>query len=124
MAEESLALAKFACPSCGGEAVWNPTKQKLVCPYCGTESPAKLDAGGAIVEHDLVAALRGLGDERRDWGSAMRDRRQVRCQSCNAISVLDPARQAQNWYSKPHLLLRKAILNRLNRKTWLILRFL
>jgi len=87
------AQQKLACPACGGEAVWNPAKQKLVCPFCGTESPAKLDAAGTIVEHDLVAALRGLTDEARGWQA---DTRQVRCQSCNAISVLNPARQAQN----------------------------
>ena len=90
---ELSARQKFACPSCGGEAVWNPAKQKLVCPFCGTESPARIDSGGAIVEHDLVAALRGIPDDQRGWKS---DKRQVRCQSCNAISVLDPARQAQN----------------------------
>ena len=90
---ETVALSKFACPSCGGEAIWNPAKQKLVCPFCGTESPAKLDAGGAIVEHDLVAALRGIGDDARGWQA---EKRLVKCQSCNAISVLDPKRQAQN----------------------------
>jgi hypothetical protein len=91
--QETTALAKFACPACGGEAVWNPGKQKLVCPFCGTESPAFKDASGAIVEHDLVAALRGLSDERRGWQA---EKRQVKCQSCQAISVLDPKRQAQN----------------------------
>ncbi len=90
---ETTALSKFACPACGGEAVWNPAKQKLVCPFCGTESPARLDAGGEIVEHDLVSALRGIGDDARGWQA---EKRQVRCQSCNAISVLDPKRQAQN----------------------------
>jgi hypothetical protein len=89
---ETAALAKFACPACGGEAVWNPAKQKLVCPFCGTESPAQLGADGTILEHDLVTALRGLGDDLRGWPS---DRREVRCQSCNAISVLDATRQAQ-----------------------------
>ena len=90
---ETVALAKFACPSCGGEAVWNPAKQKLVCPFCGTESPAKLEPGGGIVEHDLVSALRGIGDDARGWQA---EKRLVKCQSCNAISVLDPKRQAQN----------------------------
>ncbi|HEY1328946.1 MAG TPA: zinc ribbon domain-containing protein [Casimicrobiaceae bacterium] len=89
---ETSALAKFACPACGGEAVWVPAKQKLVCPFCGTESPAKIDVSGTIVEHDLAAALRALPDDARGWRA---DVRQVRCQSCNAISVLDPARQAQ-----------------------------
>src|SRR4029450_4990552 len=90
---EPVALSKFACPSCGGEAVWTPAKQKLVCPFCGTESPAKVDAAGAIVEDDLGTALRGSGDGARGWQA---ERRQVKCQSCNAISVLDPARQAPN----------------------------
>jgi hypothetical protein len=90
---ETIALSKFACPACGGEAIWNPAKQELVCPFCGTESPAQLGADGAIAEHDLVAALRGLPDDARGWPA---DKRQVKCQSCNAISVLDPKRQAQN----------------------------
>ena len=82
-----------ACPACGAEALWNPAKQALVCPFCGTVSPAKLDADtGKIVEHDLVAALRGIGDDARGWQV---EKRYVKCQSCQAISVLDPARQAQ-----------------------------
>jgi len=62
MAAEELAREKFACPACGAEAIWNPAKQALVCPFCGTTSPAKLDADtGGIVEHDLVTALREVG---------------------------------------------------------------
>jgi len=90
---ETVALAKFSCPACGGEANWNPAKQKLVCPFCGTESPAELAANGTIVEHDLAAALRALPDAARGWQA---DKRQVKCRSCNAVSVLDPARQAGN----------------------------
>jgi DNA-directed RNA polymerase subunit RPC12/RpoP len=90
---EAIAQQKFACPACGAEALWDPAKQALVCPFCGTSSPAKLDADtGKIVEHDLAAALRGLGDEARGWKI---EKRYVKCQSCQAISVLDPARQAQ-----------------------------
>lgn len=91
---ETAALSKFACPACGGQAVWNPAKQKLICPFCGTESPAKLDVTtGGIIEHDLVTALRGITDDARGWKA---DVRQIKCQSCNAISVFDPSRQAQN----------------------------
>ena len=90
---ENVALSKFACPACGGEAVWNPAKGKLVCPFCGTESAAKLDAAGEIAEHDLLGALR---DAAPGTGGAHLAKRQVKCQSCNAISVLDPTRQAQN----------------------------
>jgi len=91
--DAAAAIAKFACPACGGEANWNPAQQKLICPFCGTESPAQLDAAGTIVEHDLVEALRGVTADRRGWQI---DRREVKCQSCHAISVFDPKRQAQN----------------------------
>jgi len=95
MADEQVRIAreKFACPACGGEAVWNPAKGGLVCPFCGTESPAELAADGVLVEHDLGAALRAIPDAARGFAAASR---QVCCQSCNAISVLDPSRQAQN----------------------------
>jgi len=90
---ETAAQEKFSCPACGAEAVWNPARQALICPFCGTVSPAKLDADtGKIVEQDLVTALRGLGDGARGWQA---EKRYVKCQSCQAISVLDPARQAQ-----------------------------
>jgi hypothetical protein len=90
---EAVAQHKYACPACGAEAVWNPAKQALVCQFCGTTSAATLDsATGQIVEHDLAEALRGIGDDKRGWQA---EKRYVKCQSCQAISVLDPARQAQ-----------------------------
>jgi hypothetical protein len=66
-----------------------------VCPFCGTESPATLETRGAetvIVEHDLVAALRGVPDSSRGWQTA---KVSVKCQSCQAISVFDPNRVGQ-----------------------------
>src|SRR5262249_59188692 len=85
----ATAREKFHCPACGAEANWSPTKQTLICPFCGTESPATLETRGAdtvIVEHDLVAALRNLPDEARGWQV---EKTAVRCQSCQAISVFD-----------------------------------
>ena len=52
----------------------------------------RIDATGAIVEHDLVAALRGIGDDKRGWQI---ETRYVKCRSCQAISVMDAKRQAQ-----------------------------
>lgn len=83
---------KFNCPACGAEANWNAKKQAIVCPFCGTESPAKLDTAGDIIEHDLVQALRGIPDSARGWQS---DKIEVKCQSCQAISVVDSTTQAQ-----------------------------
>lgn len=93
---EAVARNKFSCPSCGGESQWNPAKKALVCPYCGTVSPAQIEldeAGTEVVrEHDLVQALRALPDSARGWQA---QKTSVRCQSCQAISVFDPERISQ-----------------------------
>ena len=93
---EATAQKKFSCPSCGGEAQWNPAKKLLICPFCGTTSPAQaeLTATGdtVIVEHDLVAALRGVPDDQRGWQA---EKVSVKCQSCQAISVFDPKHVSQ-----------------------------
>jgi len=90
------AQKKFSCPSCGGEAQWNPAKKLLICPYFGTTSPAEaeLTATGQeeIVEHDLVTALRDIPDSARGWQAA---KTSVKCQSCQAISVFDATRVGQ-----------------------------
>lgn len=86
------ARQKFTCPACGGEAQWNPGKHALVCPYCGTESPAELatlDGEATIVEHDLAAALRAIPESSRGWQA---EKTSVQCQSCRAISVFDAAK--------------------------------
>jgi Zn finger protein HypA/HybF involved in hydrogenase expression len=85
----ATAQEKFHCPACGAEAHWSPARQALVCPFCGTESPATLQArttDTAIVEHDLAGALRNIPDEARGWQAK---KTTVRCQSCQAISVFD-----------------------------------
>lgn len=90
---ELSALQKFACPACGADARWEPARQSLVCPYCSTVSPAKLaDDGNLIEENDLVTAMRGMREDQRGWQT---ETRSVRCQNCNAISVLNPKHVAQ-----------------------------
>jgi Zn finger protein HypA/HybF involved in hydrogenase expression len=86
----ATAIAKYHCPACGAEAHWNPGKHALICPYCGTESPAELQVRGdetIIVEHDLAKALREVPDSARGWDAR---KTSVKCQSCHAISVFDP----------------------------------
>ena len=71
-----------------------PTKQKLICPFCGTESPYQFDREtGKVVELDLVRALRELPEDERGWQTALRS---VQCQSCRAVMVFDPDRVGQN----------------------------
>lgn len=96
MADEVPALDKHACPACGAQAEWNPSKQLLVCPFCGTESPYAIDrAIGKVAERSLDAGLRDTAAAERE--RAGRDaRRTVQCQSCRAIMVYDAARVGQN----------------------------
>jgi len=91
---EVTALKKFNCTECGAEAVWNPSKKTLVCPYCGTISQTELKTDGSgIQENELFAALTALPENDGGWQV---QRKTVKCQSCQAISVFDPARVAQN----------------------------
>jgi len=90
---EVKALHKHSCPECGGDAAWNPARQALVCPYCGTIVPGALQADGSVVlERDLAEALRQVSAEDRGWKA---EKISVKCQSCHAISVFDKERVAQ-----------------------------
>ena len=89
-----VAREKHACPACGAQAEWHPGKQKLICAFCGTESPYDIHKDtGAIQEIDLVTTLREMPDELRGWNT---ERRSVQCQSCKAVMVFDPAKVGQN----------------------------
>jgi len=91
---EVQAIQSFTCPACGGEAVWTPSKKALVCPYCGTNSPADLRVDGNLIEeNDLVKTLREIQPDGRGWAA---EKKSVRCQSCQAITVFDATRAAQN----------------------------
>ncbi len=90
---EFVAKHLFPCPACGASAQWNASKRALVCPACGTTSPVTVNPAGTIIEeHDLVKALREVPSQARGWQT---DRRTVKCQSCQAISVFAPERVAQ-----------------------------
>ena len=47
--DQVLAVDKHECPACGAQAEWNPSTQKLACPFCGTESAATMYAGPAAI---------------------------------------------------------------------------
>lgn len=93
LASARATLGKRPCPECGGDLAWNAASQALQCPYCGTKA-AWTDAvePGAIAELDLVRALRETGEDARGYGDA---KREVQCQSCQAISVFVDGRVAQ-----------------------------
>lgn len=94
MEREIDALGQDSCPACGAQAVWNPAKQALVCPYCGTEAPRELNPEtGRIEEIDLVKTLRELPEDSRGWRA---DKRAVRCRNCQAVSVFDRGEVGRN----------------------------
>jgi hypothetical protein len=86
---ELSALEKYPCSACGAQAEWNPGLHLLVCPFCGTSAPFQVQPDGTVVEHDLARALREAPEGDRGW---LTEKRTVKCQSCKAISVFDPAR--------------------------------
>lgn len=94
------AVGKHPCPECGGDLQWNAGRQSLVCPYCGTVVPGSEGAaatpGASGVEQDLQAALDNPATG-RGWGgdAAGSARREVQCQSCQAISVFVDGKVAQ-----------------------------
>ncbi len=94
MSDQIEAIRKDSCPACGAQAVWNPARQALMCPYCGTEAPMELDAAtGEIQEIDLVKTLREMPEELRGWKA---EKRTVKCRNCHAVSVFDAKEVGKN----------------------------
>jgi predicted RNA-binding Zn-ribbon protein involved in translation (DUF1610 family) len=92
--QDITALQKHLCVSCGAQAEWNASRQKLVCPFCGTESAYVAPEGtGPIAELDLARALAEAGDDQRGWRA---ETRSVQCRSCKAVMVYEPSRVGQN----------------------------
>ncbi len=95
MAEVS-ALRKHPCPECGGDAEWSAAKKALACPYCGTVLPwtdGENQLGDPIIEHDLEQALISIPPDKRGFRD---EKKSVKCESCQAISIFDPTRAAQH----------------------------
>ena len=92
---EIAALEKHPCAACGAQAEWNPAKQKLVCPFCGTEAPY---AGrqGHREGPGTGPRRRRCARSRTSSAGWQTERRSVQCQSCKAVMVYDPARVGQN----------------------------
>ena len=87
------AVQKHTCAACGAPAEWNAGKMRLVCPFCGTETPFEMKpATGQVEEIDLARTLRDLDDTQRGWKG---EKKTVQCQSCKAVSVFDPDRVGQ-----------------------------
>jgi predicted RNA-binding Zn-ribbon protein involved in translation (DUF1610 family) len=93
---ELAAKQKYSCPECGGETVWRPDKQKLVCAFCGAESPVANppDAPRALAKYSLNAVLgeRGTANVAPETAGRIA----VQCQSCQAISEFEHGQVADH----------------------------
>ena len=92
--QDITALEKHLCIACGAQAEWNADRQRLVCPFCGTEAQYSFKEGtGLIEELDLERALRETDDTQRGWQA---ETKSVQCRSCKAVMVYEAARVGQN----------------------------
>jgi predicted RNA-binding Zn-ribbon protein involved in translation (DUF1610 family) len=69
------------CKNCGAALVFDPQKQKLVCPACGTEYDADELKGENVVELDLMDTLKAIEQYNEDD-----DKIVVHCPNCGANS--------------------------------------
>ena len=94
-AVKPVTVGKHPCPECGGNLEWNPARQALACPYCGTVVPWSPAQAAEPVPRSSSRTWRprcAIRPAARGWGDG---RREVQCQSCQAISVfVDGARGA------------------------------
>jgi DNA-directed RNA polymerase subunit RPC12/RpoP len=73
----------YPCPSCGGQFVFNITKQKLVCPHCGNSADIVENAGKVVAERDFHSEMRqfrALAATRN--APSLAGDKEVVCQNC------------------------------------------
>lgn len=77
--DDNLDVTTFKCKNCGGEAVFDPTTQKMHCLYCG--SYFDIDDKTIVIERDL--------DDLLNNGNLWESAEVYQCKSCGAKEILD-----------------------------------
>lgn len=77
--DDNLEVTTFKCANCGGEAVFDPSTQKMHCLYCG--SYFEVDNHTVVEERDLGELLKS--------GSVWENAEVYQCKSCGAKEILD-----------------------------------
>ncbi|MCC6305218.1 MAG: primosomal protein N' (replication factor Y) - superfamily II helicase [Rhodobacteraceae bacterium] len=84
----------YPCDMCGASLRFAPGQTRLACEHCGhvqaIGAGGRADRARALRELDLDAALKGATPD-----AAMEETRVVRCPSCGAEVVFDPATHAR-----------------------------
>ncbi|MGN0819659.1 MAG: hypothetical protein ACI4M6_04575 [Christensenellaceae bacterium] len=76
---EGLDQQAVKCASCGGNMVFDPATQNLVCQHCG--SVVEFDKDGSVAELDIRAAF--------DNVETCDDSKVLRCSNCGAVMEVD-----------------------------------
>lgn len=77
--DDKIDVTTFKCPNCGGEAVFDPSKQKMRCLYC--DSLFEIQNEGKAGERDLGELL----EQGTVWSYA----EVYQCESCGAKEILE-----------------------------------
>jgi predicted RNA-binding Zn-ribbon protein involved in translation (DUF1610 family) len=92
---------KYPCPQCNAELIYSAAKDRMICNYCGYETPVsragsmtevqtKTEVDEAVVdlveEHDLSEGLR-MDAAQEGWGT---ETRSFKCSSCSATITAEP----------------------------------
>ncbi len=68
------------CPACGAKMVFDPEKQQLLCPYCGSLSEIDMTKLSQEIDFNKL-----LASPQNDWGT---ETHVFRCNNCGAKEVL------------------------------------
>jgi DNA-directed RNA polymerase subunit RPC12/RpoP len=86
------AAARFPCPKCGADLLYDPAARGLRCPFCG--EARSIEDGGTVVERDLEPALRAAAAAAEAAPASPREERRVRCDGCGATVAVPPSETA------------------------------
>jgi predicted RNA-binding Zn-ribbon protein involved in translation (DUF1610 family) len=82
---EEITNISFPCSSCGGNLVYKPGEDHMVCPYCGTPNEiASDDSSTAVEEKDYSNFLKKAQE-----GEESIEQLAVTCQGCGAEVTLE-----------------------------------
>lgn len=78
---EETTVSQFKCPSCGGNAVFDPEVGQLRCPFCDTE----IEIARTTKQNVELDFLQALQVEDEEWAPGLRV---FHCDNCGAETVL------------------------------------
>lgn len=82
--EKTEASTDKKCPNCGATVVFDPSRGKMHCDYCGYECELpKPEEASEVCELDFESTV---NTESFQWGT---EKKSVTCKSCGAVTIYD-----------------------------------